>query len=96
MNKDFLIDYGIGTFKRKPKYIFKGRQLGLKTISKRFEMFWDIRKPCWKGTDIELVDDIFNDPDFIDGLPFKVNRKKEENLGSEKKECGNEDNKTMA
>jgi len=74
MKQDFLIDYGIGVFKRKPKYILKGRQLGLRTISKRFKMFWDIRKPCWKGSDIELVDDIFNDPDFIEGLPFKVNR----------------------
>ena len=53
------------------RLILKGRQLGLRTISKRFKMFWDIRKPYWKGSDIELVDDIFNDPDFIEGLHFK-------------------------
>ena len=70
MKQDFLIDYGIGALKRKPRFVLKGRQLGLRTISKRFKMFWDARKPYWKGSDIELVDDIFNDPDFINGLPF--------------------------
>jgi hypothetical protein len=50
--------------KMKQDYLMKGRQLRLRTISKRFKMFWDIRKPYWKGTDEELMDDIFNDPDF--------------------------------
>jgi len=76
--KNFIFKHYIKVKKRKP-LVIKCRQLGLKTISKRFKMFWDIRKPYWKGTDIELVDDIFNDPDFIDGLSFKVNRSKEEN-----------------
>ena len=50
--------------------ILKGRQLATTTIAKRFKMFWDIRKPSWKGTDEELIDDIFDDPDFQE--PFRI------------------------
>jgi hypothetical protein len=46
------------------KLILKGRQLGTKTIAKRFKFFWDVRKPYWKGTDADLIDCIFDDPDF--------------------------------
>lgn len=81
MDKNFIFNYGKSVLKRKQRFVIKGRQLGLRTISKRFKSFWDNRKPYWKGTDIELVDDIFNDPDFLDGLPFLrcKRREKEEN-----------------
>jgi len=52
----------------KKVFILKGRQLSKTTIGKRFKMFWDIRKPCWKGTDADLIDNIFDDPDFKKGL----------------------------
>jgi hypothetical protein len=52
--------------------VLKGRQLGLKTIAKRFKMFWDIRKPYWKGTDEDLIKNIFDDPEFLE--PFIESR----------------------
>ena len=35
-------------------------------IWNRFKEFWDIRKPYWMGSDIDLVEDILTDPDFLD------------------------------
>lgn len=34
----------------------------------RFKNFWDTRKECWLGTDIDLVENILTDPDFLEGI----------------------------